>query len=397
MQNANLEIVSAPPASAETEAGIVLDIPRNEVVAAHSQESHRFTFTGSGKEYFRIWIVNLCLSIATLGIYSAWAKVRRQQYFNRNTHLGGAVFDFHGDPKTILKGRAVGVVLLAAYHYAFGFSTTFGIAVVCVLLLSLPWMMRSALRFRLRNTSYRGLRFDFGGSVLGAYRAYFPVMLLIFVPTAIIATDPALIKWFWLSFLLYLGWPFLHASIKRYQYSHLEYGSSRTTYAASTGDFFATYFFAALIGFFAVAIAGVLIALATVAMGDELRGQWLFWVPFGVTLILTYFAYLVSGPYLQARIYNLVWSGTKFPNVDIQSDLSPKAYIKLQTSNAIFTLLSLGLYRPFAVVRLYRYRLAHMSVHTVGTFDHLLSGEHRRAGGASGDGAADFLGFDLSW
>ncbi|MCS6766168.1 MAG: DUF898 domain-containing protein, partial [Candidatus Protistobacter heckmanni] len=32
-------------------------------------------FTGSGAEYFRIWIVNLSLSVLTLGIYSAWAKV----------------------------------------------------------------------------------------------------------------------------------------------------------------------------------------------------------------------------------------------------------------------------------------------------------------------------------
>jgi hypothetical protein len=36
-------------------------------------------FTGSGGEYFRIWIVNLLLSIVTLGIYSAWATVRNRR------------------------------------------------------------------------------------------------------------------------------------------------------------------------------------------------------------------------------------------------------------------------------------------------------------------------------
>ncbi|HEX8601991.1 MAG TPA: DUF898 family protein, partial [Pseudoduganella sp.] len=41
----------------------------------------RFEFTATGGEYFRIWIVNLLLTIVTLGIYSAWAKVRRNQYF----------------------------------------------------------------------------------------------------------------------------------------------------------------------------------------------------------------------------------------------------------------------------------------------------------------------------
>ncbi len=41
----------------------------------------RFEFTGDGREYFRIWIVNVSLTVITLGIYSAWAKVRRMRYF----------------------------------------------------------------------------------------------------------------------------------------------------------------------------------------------------------------------------------------------------------------------------------------------------------------------------
>ena len=142
--------------------------------SAPAPESHAFTFTGSGKEYFRIWIVNLFLSVATLGIYTAWAKVRRLQYFDRNTQLAGAGFDFRGEPKAILKGRLLAVCLLTAYHYAFGFSVAIGLAIVGALLLALPFFMRSALRFRLHNTEYRGLHFDFSGSAGGAYRAYLP-------------------------------------------------------------------------------------------------------------------------------------------------------------------------------------------------------------------------------
>ena len=46
---------------------------------------HRPEFRGDPKEYFRIWIVNLALTILTLGIYSAWAKVRKQRYFYLST------------------------------------------------------------------------------------------------------------------------------------------------------------------------------------------------------------------------------------------------------------------------------------------------------------------------
>jgi uncharacterized membrane protein YjgN (DUF898 family) len=61
-----------------------------------------FEFRGSGAEYFRIWIVNLLLTIVTLGIYSAWAKVRRLRYFYGNTYLDGHSFEFHGRPLAIL-------------------------------------------------------------------------------------------------------------------------------------------------------------------------------------------------------------------------------------------------------------------------------------------------------
>ena len=38
-------------------------------------------FTGNAGEYFKIWIVNIALTVVTLGVYSAWAKVRKLRYF----------------------------------------------------------------------------------------------------------------------------------------------------------------------------------------------------------------------------------------------------------------------------------------------------------------------------
>ena len=66
-----------------------------------------FEFRGNGSEYFRIWIVNLLLTIVTLGIYSAWAKVRRLRYFYGNTFVDGQSFEYHGQPLAILKGRLI--------------------------------------------------------------------------------------------------------------------------------------------------------------------------------------------------------------------------------------------------------------------------------------------------
>src|SRR5271169_4908119 len=88
--------------------------PPSPPSSPHAPEPLRFS--GNGAEYFGIWIVNLLLTIVTPGIYSAWAKVRRLQYFYRHTELAGSSFDFHGSPTKILIGRLIALGMLFAYN-----------------------------------------------------------------------------------------------------------------------------------------------------------------------------------------------------------------------------------------------------------------------------------------
>jgi uncharacterized membrane protein YjgN (DUF898 family) len=74
-------------------------------------------FHGSAGEYFKIWIVNLALTILTLGIYSAWAKVRSSRYFLGNTELAGYRFGYVADPFYILKGRLLLVGLFVLQYF----------------------------------------------------------------------------------------------------------------------------------------------------------------------------------------------------------------------------------------------------------------------------------------
>ena len=131
-----------------------------------------FSFTGKGGEYFRIWIVNLFLTIITLGIYSAWAKVRRVQYFQRNTWLNGSSFDYHGTPIAILKGRLLAVSMFVAYNLALKTMPMVGLAIALLIAAVMPLLLVKSFRFRLYNTSYRGLRFGFIGSVKSAYMKF---------------------------------------------------------------------------------------------------------------------------------------------------------------------------------------------------------------------------------
>jgi hypothetical protein len=47
----------------------------------------KLEFKGSAKEYFKIWVVSICLTLITFGIFSAWAKVRKKRYFLLKSHF----------------------------------------------------------------------------------------------------------------------------------------------------------------------------------------------------------------------------------------------------------------------------------------------------------------------
>jgi len=350
-------------------------------------------FSGSGGDYFRIWIVNLLLTVATLGIYSAWAKTRRLQYFYRNTRLADASFDFRGDPKAILRGRILAVLLLGALYAAFGTSIEGGLLAGTLVLAAVPWIMRSALRFRLSNTWYRGLPFGFAGTPGKAYLIYlFPLGMLFFsdavdrlLPDSLLSNA---------LFLAYFGWPWMHASMKRYQHMHLLYGDQRAGFPLSMNALARPY--VRIIAVLGAAVAVLLLVVTGMVFQHRPDAQWerLFdttWWVYGYLFIL------LGLPFTAVRMTNLAWSATAFPGIRIACATPPAGYLRLQAVNWILTLLTLGLFRPFAAVRTWRYRLAHVHVHASDGAGLTARYAARTNRAATGDGLADLAGLDLSW
>jgi uncharacterized membrane protein YjgN (DUF898 family) len=358
--------------------------------------SHGLTFSGSGAEYFRIWIVNLLLTVATLGIYSAWAKTRRVQYFYRNTQLAGASFDFRGDPKAILRGRILAVIVVAAYHYAFGFSLKAGMATVALLLLGVPFMMRSALRFRLSNTVYRGLPFGFSGSIGQAYLVYLVPVAVLVLPGALLALMPGK-PVVGAVFLFYLAWPLMHGAMRAFQHKHLMVGDQQATFPLGMTNLAKPYLGALLmwLGAIVVFIVTIIVAVALTG-GKKATGSGTF-LPLLLGSVAFYIALLLPAPYIVVRMSNRAWSATSFPGVRITCAMRFWPYLRLQVVNVLLTLLTLGLFRPFAAVRTWRYRVEHVTVDTPDGFEQAVLAARRPSATAAADGVADFLGVDLSW
>lgn len=342
-----------------------------------------FEFTGTGGEYFRIWIVNLALTIITLGIYSAWAKVRRLQYFYRNTSLLGNSFDYHGDPIAILKGRIIGIGLLVLYNAIGMFSVALGLLVFVLLLAVLPWLVQRSICFKLHNSSYRGLRFRFNGAMGGAYAAF--------------------LGWPILGYLtLGLLFPFAHQRIKAYQHNNAAYGTAPFKFTADVGPFYVVYLkmlgmaLVPMILFGIVAGGMGLFAAMDPQLKDPARLGKAMIQFFAAIMVLYLVLFLVLGPWFAARMQNLVWNHTALGPHPFSSWVRARDLLMIYLTNFILVVITLGLYKPFADIRVAKYRLTHMAVTPQGNLDEFFAHEQQSVN-AMGEETASVFDVDISF
>ena len=134
--------------------------------------TYRFDFTGRSGEYFRIWVVSLFLSVVTLGIYSAWGKVRKKRYLYSHTELDGTGFEFRATPLAILKGRVIALVLLGGFALSGHVLPLMQLVFIIILLVLTPWIVVAASRFNARNSAWRNITFGFDGGIPEAAKVF---------------------------------------------------------------------------------------------------------------------------------------------------------------------------------------------------------------------------------
>ncbi|WGG51204.1 YjgN family protein [Rugamonas sp. DEMB1] len=338
--------------------------------------AERLRLHASGAEYFRIWIVNLLLSIVTLGVYTAWAKVRRNQYFYSCTELAGARFAYHGNAKAILKGRVLAVLLFAAYNVALQFSPLTGVLMALAFAAASPWFIWKSLQFRLYNTSYRGLRFHFVGELRDAYRAYLLRPMLNAITVG-------------------LATPYIHQRAKAYQHNESRYGAARFSFDASAASFYKLYAGFVLVGGGGAGLLGWLI-FSGGAAPDGAAGAAEARAAESVWMIFYLYAWLfLLFPLFMNMLQNLVWNHTRLEGHQFRSDMRWGRLLFITVSNYVAVVCTLGLFIPFAQVRALRYRLESISLRPDGGLDDIAAAAGAPVA-ALGEGAADLMDFDLS-
>jgi uncharacterized membrane protein YjgN (DUF898 family) len=270
---------------------------------------NRLRFVGTGSDLFGIYIINMLLSIVTLGLYYPWAKAATLKYTYANTQLDNSPFQFHGTGKEIFMGfiKAVGLlIVIYAVLIGLAFVPSIGIrvfgyiAVYAVLLALIPVAIHGALRYRMSRTSWRGIHFGYRGNRDELVKMYFMQGLLTIFTLGIYS--------FWMT-----------QNINRYTTNNIRFGSAEMRYTGNGTDYF-----------------------------------WLF--------IKGYFLTLIT-----AGIYGFWWGRDMFAfyvdNLAIenegqtyrfQSSLTVGDYAGLLIGNLALILFTLGLGAPWATVRTLR-------------------------------------------
>ena len=301
-----------------------------------------FEFKGDGMEYFKIWIVNILLTIVTLGIYSAWAKVRTNRYFYSNLYLDESNFRYLAEPMTILKGRIIAVIAFIIYSFVAQLFPVVGIALALLLLVAIPYFINQSLAFNNRMSAYKNIQFRFSAS----YGEAFMVMYV----------------WPILGILtLGILYPLALQKMHQYVVRNSAYGTSKFEYSATYKDY----------GVILLIILGIGLGLGIPV--------WLI-MSFVPTLafispILIAVIYIGIILYSIVSITNLFYKSITLLEHSFESELTMGGMGKTMLINLLLTIVTLGLYLPAAKVRMTKYICSCLTMNAEGSLDNFAAAE----------------------
>ncbi|MEG3640793.1 YjgN family protein [Magnetococcus sp. PR-3] len=338
-------------------------------------------FTARARDYFKIWIVNWALTILTLGIYSAWAKVRRNRFFYNHTIIDGHNLEYTADPIRILKGRIIAaafvipmVVLEQMQDLQLKLISN---AIYFMILMLLPAVIVMAMRFSLRNTEYRGIRFNFEGKMGKSY--------LVYMLWTIIG-----------SVSMGLLFPIAYKKQTEYLLVNSHFGQSPFQAKPPLLD---RHFYGVFLLFFLemAVLSGGLLALNSLLsdISTEFPIEYTFIfsaIPF--VLFVAFFIAVTS--VFRAAVFELVWSQTHLSTLSFSCDLSKSRIFWIALSNLFLRVISLGFLSPLATIRMKKYMLSSIQVETTATAkNHFLADNRDNQSGSTAEGLDDLVGFDF--
>lgn len=310
-------------------------------------------YHGEGKSLFKIYIVNVLLTLVTLGFYYPWAKAKIMAYHYSETEMEGSRFSFLGTGKEMFKGFIKALLIFGTWYAVLlimatqaekgqNAETLFIFIMIWELILFaiLPIAIVGSLRYRFSRTTWRGVHMSYIGNVKTLYKVFIVGFLLTIVTFGIYA------PWFAVNLRKEI--------VKNVRLGDLELSFSGTGLK--------------LLGIFVV---GYLLTIVT----------------FGIYIFQ-----------FQANILNYHFNNLNLHQKENKANLEGKitgwGLFKLMFKNGLQIIFTLGLGAPYAIVRTLKYYTSSVNYNGNINFDEIKQAEISEAD-ATGDSFLDTIEFEI--
>ena len=378
----------------------------------------QFKFTGQGGEYFGIWIVNILLTIVTVGIYSAWAKVRNKQYFYGNTFLNDSSFTYTAQPMQILKGRIIAVLAFITYNIVSTYQPTIGLVLGLILVALAPWVIMKSLAFNARYSEYRNIRFSFHQHLPEAVKVLLVIPLMMFFPFILLGIYAAysgdtptvggdqndlsgglFAAIAVASILAFLAYPYVLYRSSRYIIDNHRLGSAEFNLGLKGPKPVYQIYFEALFLLICLGLAFALLALLLSTMGlsnfDSDDGNFFLALIFGLALIIPYIGmYILVYAYVRAKTYNLYYKNATIEQHKLDADMTTSGLAWIYFTNSLGIIFTVGIFIPWAMVRSANYRANHTSLLVHGNLNDFV-GQQEQNQAAFGEELGEVFDLDI--
>lgn len=320
---------AAPPAGGEGP-----EEPSGDVAAFPEEGERVFRFVGRGGALLRLYVVNLLLTVVTLGVYSFWGRTRVRQYLWSRTLALGEPLEYTGTGWQLFRSFLVVVSLFFGFNVAVTLlslvsleaSLIAGMVFGTVMMLLWPYAVYCALRFRFSRTCWRGIHGRLTGNPV-EYAAQAWVRGMLTVAT------------------LGVFAPWARAFLTKFVVDNAFLGTGRFRFRGGTRDLARPYMGCWIMG---------CLSLIMMVYGFYREAAIMILGVFG--LILARFIYRVA-------YINWIVSGLSIGDAVFRGRLTVPGYVGLCVSNALLVAATLGIFLPWARARRYRYLADHVLIH----------------------------------
>jgi len=337
---------SAPPAAPPIQplAGVEWKPPR---AGGDAGKARRLSFHGAGGSLFGIHIVNVFLTLITLGTYSFWGRVRVRKYLLSETAFEGDRFAYHGTGRELLNGYFKAMLVFGLpisllnrvpelLDLGLAVQIPAGILASGIGLVFVPIAMVGARRYRLSRTSWRGIRLSFRGRLADFIKLFVKCSLLTMIT-------------------LGLYYPVFETRRHAFLVSHSYFGNEKFHFDGNGRDLFWSYVLALLLS-----------------------------VP---TMGLCWFWFL-------AKKQRYFWDHTTFGPARFHSTVTGGRLLLLKLGNLLLLIVTAGLGWSWVLVRNARFAFAYLTLG--GALDLEAIQQEAQVASTTGEGLADFLDVDFA-